>query len=117
MLKQTRIAVATILFALSALLVVFAVGWSSSFEHCVAEARQQEGAEQQKEGATHFFRVVVNHLHSTWRCTGHFIDENEGAITATFTVILGIATILLWYATSGLVHSAERSRWVKKLKR
>jgi hypothetical protein len=44
-----------------------------------------------------------------WRgCTGRFIHENHEAIVALFTVILGVATWMLWRATRDLITGSEK---------
>jgi hypothetical protein len=48
-------------------------------------------------------------LVSVSNCTGEFIHKNGEAIIAVFTVILGMATILLWGATRDLVNEARET--------
>lgn len=52
-------------------------------------------------------RTVLRTVMLFETCTGYFFKEDGEAITAFFTLILGLATIGLWLSTKGLVSGAD----------
>lgn len=93
--------VATFFFLVFVASFFAAVEWSATFPNCIAKESAHSAAEQQKERLSTFGIYV--------RCVGDFTHENHGPITALFTVILGVATICLWWATRDLVEEAGSS--------
>jgi hypothetical protein len=87
-------------------LAAWFVGGSKAFQSCIYEAQNQTAEQPAKEGSAKF--VSILNLGSN--CTGEFVHKNSEAIIAIFTVILGIATILLWAATKALVTGGRRYR-------
>jgi len=81
------------------------VAGSASFQACIEEAQKQAGDHSAPKGTAQFIGL----LNVQSRCTGEFIHKNSEAIIAIFTVILGIATILLWAATRDLVLGADKT--------
>ena len=78
------------------------VGTSPSFQSCVQEHQQH--------AAHSAFQEYVGSLYKTVRgCGGEWLHKNGEAIIALFTVILGIATWLLWRSTKALVAGAEQT--------
>jgi hypothetical protein len=79
------------------------VGTSQTFQSCIDEHYHHESSETLQMGAGQFlimFKVGLG-------CSGEFVHKNAEAIIALFTVILGIATWLLWRATKKLVEGAD----------
>lgn len=87
------------LVLLFVIICIFSVVRSPVFQHCTIEKAQQAANQKQSERDSAFMIYVD--------CLGPFTHENHGPITAVFTVILGIATVLLWYSTSSLVKGAD----------
>jgi hypothetical protein len=81
------------------------VGSSQTFQSCMDEQYHYESGETLKEGLAHFFIM----LKVGWGCSGEFVHKNAEAIIALFTVILGIATWLLWRSTRALVIGADNT--------
>jgi hypothetical protein len=79
------------------------VGTSQTFQSCMGEHYQYESSKTLYEGAAQFFIAFKVSL----GCSGEFVHKNSEAIIALFTIILGIATWLLWRATEDLVKGAE----------
>src|SRR2546423_983870 len=81
------------------------VGSSQTFQSCAGEHYHHESGETFPKDLTQFlimFKVGLG-------CSGEFVHKNAEAIVALFTVILGIATWLLWRSTKRLVEGAERT--------
>ncbi len=72
-----------------------ALGWlvvtSSSFETCMGGAQIQQSNQSPENGATEF--ITALHIYKT--CTGVFIDQNGGSITAIATIAIAAFTVLL----------------------
>jgi hypothetical protein len=79
------------------------VGSSKTFQTCIYEHQHHQTEQAAKEGSAQFVHILL----AGSNCTGEFIHKNGEAIIAIFTVILGIATILLWSATKQLVAEAK----------
>ena len=103
MLKER---IKTIIFVLLWLgIVALIVGTSPSFQSCSNEHYHQEAGNTLYERAADF--LVLSEV--WFGCTGEFVHKNAEAIVAVFTVILGVATWLLWRATKALVEGAENT--------
>jgi hypothetical protein len=102
MLKKETVATAATIaigFGISFLIV----GTSETFQSCVGENYHHEASETLEKGLTELLgmsKVVSG-------CFGEFVHKNAESIIALFTVILGIATWLLWKATQKLVVGAD----------
>jgi hypothetical protein len=83
---------------------VWFVAGSSSFQTCVKETQNQASEHSAPERISQFIGIMDVES----RCTGEFIHKNSEAIIAIFTIILGIATILLWVSTRDLVRGTEK---------
>jgi hypothetical protein len=99
--KETLQTAATVLigFGIASLIV----GSSQTFQSCIGEHYHHEPSETLQKGFAQFlimFKVSLG-------CSGEFVHKNAESIIALFTVILGIATWLLWRATKRLVEGAE----------
>jgi hypothetical protein len=81
------------------------VGSSQTFQSCIGEHYHHEPSETFQKGVAQFLIM----LKSGSACTGEFVHKNAESIIALFTVILGIATWLLWRATKRLVEGADRN--------
>lgn len=81
------------------------VGTSPSFQACVGERYQHEAGDSLQKGAAYF--IVISEGFAP--CLGEFVHKNAEAIIALFTIILGIATWLLWRATDRLVRGADKT--------
>jgi hypothetical protein len=75
---------------LSVLFVALARGFSPSFKACINHEAEQVA----KEPALGDTIGVYAH------CTGVFIDDNNGGITAIATLVIAAFTATLWYATN-----------------
>lgn len=103
MLKER---IKTTIFVLAWLgVVVLIVGTSPSFQSCSNEHYHHEASN------TLYERVAdLLVLFKAWfGCSGEFVHKNAEAIVAVFTIIVGIATWLLWRATKALVVGAEKT--------
>jgi hypothetical protein len=91
----------TVWLATAALII-----WSSpSFQSCVSEHYHPEPSETFQKGLTQFLVALKIGV----GCGGEFVHKNAESIIALFTIILGIATWLLWRATKRLVEGADRT--------
>jgi hypothetical protein len=81
------------------------VGTSPSFQACVGEHYHHEAGDSLQKGAACF--IVMSKGFAP--CLGEFVHKNAEAIIALFTIILGIATWLLWRATDRLVRGADKN--------
>jgi hypothetical protein len=99
--KETLQTVATVAVVFG--VVLFILGTSQTFQSCVGEHYHQEPSETFQEGLAQF--LIAAKTGSA--CTGEFVHKNVEAIIALFTVILGVATWLLWRATKKLIEGAE----------
>jgi hypothetical protein len=80
-----------ILVAVVVAVAVWAVESSGPFQECVAAGKPTHGSI----------------LSVRRECLGEFVDENGEAITATFTVVLAVSTILLWFSTRDAAYAAR----------
>jgi hypothetical protein len=58
-----------------------------------------------QENIASFYHLVVG----SRACIGDFISANGEAVIAFFTIVLAIATILLWIVTQGILSDARRT--------
>jgi hypothetical protein len=87
---------------LAALIIFAAVEFHSEpFQECINKSYQESADKEPPE------RTILRRAELLTSCTGDFFKEDGEAITAFFTLILGVATIGLWLSTKGLVRSAE----------
>lgn len=88
--------VALVAFMLSALLLMYTVTRSPSFQKCDAEERKGYADKQQVERFTSLpasaDRVVV--------CTGTFLDSNSGGIQAVSAIVVALFTVILTIVTN-----------------
>jgi hypothetical protein len=79
------------------------LGTSPSFQACIYEHQNHGGGTALKENVSslHIFYIAGR------VCTGEWLHRHGEKLIALFTVILGIATWLLWRATQALVKGAE----------
>jgi hypothetical protein len=93
MLRIRTCAVWFLIVAVTALLVVWVVGSSESFQACVNKYEHQEGAEraQNEESGLFVFVGVLG------KCLGGFVNVNDNAIIAVATLLLMIITGALGY--------------------
>jgi hypothetical protein len=86
--------------------LAFLVLWTSpSFQACVNEHQNHAG-----DSSTQEYVGRLLFLYETGRgCTGEWLHKHGDALIALFTIILGIATWLLWRATRALVKGAEQT--------
>jgi hypothetical protein len=101
MKKETVTTAATVTIGFGIAFLI--VGTSETFQSCIGEHYHHESSETLKEGLAQF--LIMFKVGSG--CSGEFVHKNAEAIIALFTVILGIATWLLWRATRALVIGAE----------
>src|SRR6266446_2913092 len=87
-------------------LAIFARNESSSFQKCVSDQAADKASEQKEEGSAHVLMSLVERVSIAFRCTGSFIDENNGTITALATLAIAAFTLTLWRATSGMLNAA-----------
>jgi hypothetical protein len=85
------------LLALVALVAVFTISISSTFQACV---NNQQTASANPSSAN--WAVIY------WRCSFHVLYDFRDAITAIATVFIVIFTLTLWRSTSGLVDAAAK---------
>jgi hypothetical protein len=76
-------------------LSVWVVASSESFSDCVEANKDQPSHHHAIEGIPQ--PRPASDLNKF--CAGEFIHENGEAVTAFFTIVLAISTILLWFAT------------------
>jgi hypothetical protein len=81
------------------------VGTSQTFQSCIGEHYHHESSEPLQKGFAQL--LVMSKVGSG--CFGEFVHKNAEAIIALFTIILGIATWLLWCATKKLVEGADKT--------
>jgi hypothetical protein len=97
-----------------AIIVAGLLGWafleSPASQLCVAVPSQKIKDEHPpKNTGIILFPLLrmMGHVPTTIRCFGSFIASHDANISADFTIILGLATLLLWGATRDLVDGAE----------
>jgi hypothetical protein len=86
-------------------LAFLVVGTSPSFQACTQEHQEHAGGGPLQENVGRFL-ILYNMGRA---CGGEWLHSHGEAIIALFTVILGIATWLLWRSTKKLVDGAENT--------
>ncbi len=79
---------------------------STSFQNCIQERKEDSAYQPLREGVS-VIRGTIIRERPTQACIGHFVDKNEGSITAIATLLIGVFTIVLAGATRSLWESAE----------
>jgi len=93
--KHWRSLLITLLgIAIAFLIVLF----SDAFQQCMNQSYYESSDYEPKKGVTQ----IIGTLGWTKTCTGKFLKEDSEAITAFFTLVLGISTIGLWLSTQKL---------------
>src|ERR1035437_9225749 len=84
-------------------LALLVVGTSPSFQACVYEHQNHEGGDSLQEyiGPLLIFYKIGR------SCGGEWLHRHGEGVIALFTIILGIATWLLWRSTKKLVEGAD----------
>ena len=96
-----RKVIASFVLVLAVAGCLFSVWRSPDYQDCKAEKTQQAATQKQEERDSRFMISVD--------CVGSFVRREHDSIIAVFTIILGIGTFLLWWATRDLVEGAERT--------
>jgi hypothetical protein len=91
------------LTAIIAAAVILIVGFSGSFQECVASIPHGGYYKDHPKDITFFLLFPFRFL----GCSGSFVHENADAIIAAFTVILAWSTIKLWSETKLLREGAD----------
>ena len=81
------------------LAIAVALVWSSNaFQQCMNKSYYESSDYEPEKGLPKLFATLK------WAkaCTGGFLKENGEAITAFFTVVLGLSTVALWLSTRAL---------------
>jgi hypothetical protein len=96
---------ATVALLLAALIFLYVIARSSSFQSCYAHNEQY--VQGSISGLSWLFRNA-----KVWvRCVGDFTEQNHGPLTAVATILLAFFTTTLWWATRKLVrHATEIER-------
>jgi hypothetical protein len=90
-LHRSWLVLVTTVVVLLVLFIGLARGFSSSFKACINHEAEQIAKEPAQGGA-----IVGVYAH----CTGAFIDDNNGGITALAALVIAAFTATLWLATS-----------------
>jgi heme/copper-type cytochrome/quinol oxidase subunit 3 len=98
-MRRKTIGLLTLL--LSIVVCAFFVLRSPDYQNCQAEKAQQSAKKKPDERNSPLM-VYVD-------CLGPFTHENHGPITAIFTIILGLGTFLVWWATHYLVEGSKKT--------
>jgi len=101
--KETLQTAATVAIGFGVAFLI--VASSQTFQSCIGEHYHHESSETLPKGITQFLVTLKVGI----GCTGEFVHKNAESIVALFTVILGIATWLLWRATKKLVEGADKT--------
>jgi hypothetical protein len=104
MLKQhIKTATPYLLSVLLFCLVVWIVDSSQLFQSCVSEGKNNAGDEALQNKVS----VFVSEFWVYRRCLGIYVIERNAGITALFTVVLAVSTILLWIVTNKAAKAAQ----------
>lgn len=95
MVKQFGL-VAVALVVLIALFVAVETSFSDRFAQCKGAQSEQYKQGTAEKNETTLGRTIYIYV----RCTGDFIEANEGSIAALAALIIAAFTATLWYATS-----------------
>lgn len=86
-----------LLIAFFLLVTAWVLDGSSFFQNCVQES------------ATKYDSTALNVISIHRDCFVSFVKHYRDEILATFTIILAVSTILLWFATRDLVREAQET--------
>jgi hypothetical protein len=95
MRQQAGVLLTSLIIFLLALVFVER-SFSPTFQQCVGASGSTDKADATKEKNTASTSVVYKYV----GCTGVFLDESEGTVTAIATIIIAAFTCTLWLATS-----------------
>ena len=70
--------------------------FSPTFQQCISQDHSAKEADANQEQNPTGGTVVLNYV----RCTGDFLNESEGTVTAIATIVIAAFTCTLWIATS-----------------
>lgn len=90
-------------FAIIAVGIII-IATSDSFQECM-QAKEKSGTDQNLKKGMAYLSMCRWYLD----CSASFFEKNGHGITAAFTIVLAISTILLWGATRDAAVGAERS--------
>ena len=104
MLKQhIKTATPYLLSVLLFCLIAWIVDSSQLFQSCVSEGKHNAGDETLQNKVS----VFVSEFWVYRRCLGIYVIERNAGITALFTVVLAVSTILLWIVTNKAAKAAQ----------
>jgi hypothetical protein len=110
MSARSRALIATLSFVLVIVALMGALAVSSSYQQCYTEAEKESGNENAN-GPDRIKRTAWQSL----RCEAIALNENNGAITAVATLVIGAFTLVLWLATSRQARlTAKTARLVEE---
>jgi hypothetical protein len=91
--------------AIACIVVAILIVWfSDAFHQCMKQSYYESADYEPEKGIAQIFAT----LGWTKTCTGAFLKENGEAITAFFTLVVGLFTAALWSSTERLWQSSER---------
>ena len=93
-----------LLVAIAICICIWPMATSNSFLFCINNPNSAGGEQKSEEEVSTFPSV----LRDAAGCTGDILDKHGEAVTALFTVVLAISTILLWLETRRLSKSGEQ---------
>lgn len=85
-------------------LLAIAIVDSASFQNCVCGEQKHDSGKALVEEKP---RLPVS-IQDWIRCTGTFLDSNNGSITAIASLLIAIFTGTLWYATIGMLQASDQ---------
>src|SRR5436190_374383 len=95
MRRQVAFLLATLILFVLALVFVERV-FSPSFQQCINQNNSTKAGTADKETNAPSSTTIFNYV----RCTGEFLDQSEGTVTAIATIVIAAFTCTLWIATS-----------------
>jgi hypothetical protein len=84
------------------------VSGSTTFQICLDQDTYRYSGHAAKESPSGLFSVMIQYILNRWNCTGLFIDENDGGITAIATLLIAIFTITLWLTSRAQLRELNR---------
>jgi hypothetical protein len=93
-----------VLIALCFFVLCLVAAETDVFQECMNHSYYESSDHEPPKG----FAVIISQLGWTQRCGGEFLIKDGEGITAFFTLVLGIATIGLWFSTRDLWKAGER---------
>jgi hypothetical protein len=92
--------------AFLAIIIFCWVGFASeAFQQCIIKSYYESSDHEPEKGIAQ----ILSTLRWTETCAGEFFREDGEAITAFFTLVLGISTVALWWSTRDLVQGANKT--------